>query len=356
MVPAMPTFPVAQALYRRDFQRPARLVGRSVDFDEAWTAEAERLIVGFGERQPGLACPSAVFAQPFLESRVAVVQVADLEPGPSGWPAMAYRFLVLSRTDYENSVADPFALAARHPFDRALLARSELPTLEEQAAPPPSRTIEQVRAILRRVKAHALQEGEDPETAVRTAENSESPALLGGVQILLDGGKLCFARKAPDNELAQAFWTLLPDPMRSKIWPASFAFGNALGFDLVFGSGFAAEEIEDSRDEDQAADYPPGAYELALQSAAENGGQEDLDAVFRKRSGGETLRLARNLLFGMILLVVAFRFLGPPPGLSRAERLRRAVAAAGIVGVKDPLQMAPMLLEGDRLFRAKEAP
>ena len=79
-------------------------------------------------------------------------------------------------------------------------------------------------AILRRVQWRLLSEDERRQAVTR-------PALLGGVQILVDGGKLVFLRPAPDPGLIRGLWTLLPGPMRTALWPATFAFGNALGFD-----------------------------------------------------------------------------------------------------------------------------
>ena len=55
----------------------------------------------------------------------------------------------------------------------------------------------------------------------RTAENSESPALLGGVQVLVDGGRLVFQRPAADLPLVEGLWTLLPHGIRGKLWPPS---------------------------------------------------------------------------------------------------------------------------------------
>ena len=350
MVLLMPPFAVAQALFRREHEQSPLLIARSSDFASEWISEAERLMVGFGERRPGSACPLAVFAQPMAGRLVAIVQAADLEPGSSGWPAMAFRFFVVPKRVYESFLADPFLFADQHPFDRSMLTAAELPTIEMSMEGPPPRTVAQVQAVLRRVKAHALKEGEDPETVERTIENSESPSLLGGVQILVDGGKLHFDRPGPDNSLIRALWTLLPDPLRSQLWPTTFAFSNALGFDVLVGSGFPAEAIAEYRTEDQAADYPPGSYELALQSAAEHGNQPELNGVFQRRSSGETLKLARNLLIGMIFIVVAFRFIGSPPAMPEAERQRRAGAAATIVGVQDPLQIIPMVIEGNRQF------
>src|SRR5205809_3050867 len=97
------------------------------------------------------------------------------------------------------------------------------------------RSVYQVQTVLRRVKASALREGEDPEAPdfERTVENSESPALLGGAQVLVDGGRLAFERPQGDLRLAAGLWLLLPEMTRCRLWPTSFAFGPELEFDLL---------------------------------------------------------------------------------------------------------------------------
>jgi hypothetical protein len=280
------------------------------------------------------------------DGQVAVVRVADQAPGPSGWPALAFHVLAIDRRNYEAFLGDPFLVAERLPVDWA--ARGQLPSTAWPAAPLPGRTVAQVQAVLKRVKAFALQEGEDPEQPKeRTVENSESPALLGGAQVLVDGGKLVFVRKAPDLALVQGLWMLLPASLRGKIWPASFAFSNALGFDVVVTPRLGDASWEGYTTEDQAAEYPAGSYELALQTAAEAGDQAELDQVFQRRSSGETMRLAWRILVFLGILVIVMRFLQPPPrpAFGRPER---AALAAGIVAVGDPWTALAMLQEGQR--------
>ena len=120
--------------------------------------------------------------------------------------------------------------------DRADVGGGEsLPTLmiPEEAFSP--RTVAQVQGVLKRVKSAALKEGEDPESPdfERTPENSESPALLGGAQILVDGGRLIFERSDGDLPLAAGLWLLLPEATRVRLWPTSFAFSAELEFDLL---------------------------------------------------------------------------------------------------------------------------
>ena len=112
-----------------------------------------------------------------------------------------------------------------------------------------------------------------------TLANAESPALLGGAQILVDGGKVVFVRRAPDPGLIRGLWTLLPSRTRSELWPATFAYSNALRFDAVVVPRPGIEDFTSYTTEEQAADYPAGRYELSLQTAAESGDQAGLDAT-----------------------------------------------------------------------------
>jgi hypothetical protein len=58
--------------------------------------------------------------------------------------------------------------------------------------------------------------------------------------------------------------------------------------------------------EEKAGDYPEGHYELAVQTAAEAGHQEELDALFARRSLRETKRLALYLLAIVLILPLIF--------------------------------------------------
>lgn len=340
----MASIPIQQALFHRADDQPAILQARSAGFADAWLPEAERLIVGFGARPVGIACPLAVFAQPLTPTRVAVVRVTD--HGDAG--ALVAHMLVLDRSAYERYVGDPFSLAKKLPADWT--AQGELPVLELPAEPLPQRSLAEVQKVLRRVKASALRENEDPESPdfERTPENSESPALLGGVQVLVDGGKLVFARSRGDLPLVEGLWTLLPYSTRCKIWPASFAFGNELGFDVIVVPRLNEADFEGYTTEEQAALSPAGSYELALQTAAESGDERDLETVFRRRNSNEILRLALYLMIGMSLLVIASRWV--PLGSDVSEQQHKAAAAAGIVAIGDPWTAAAMVGYGHEIW------
>jgi hypothetical protein len=342
----MSSFPVQQALFRCSADQPHALRARSAGFIDEWRIEAERIIVGFGQRDRTMPCPLAVFALPVTARHVAVVRVTAAAGGQ-----LAFHFLVMDRTSYERYAGDPFAVARRLPavWD----AEGEVPPFSWPTTPLPPRTVDDVQSVLRRVKASALEEDEDPEapTFERTADNSESPALLGGSQILVDGGKLVFTRPRGDLGLVEALWTLLPNSTRCKLWPASFAFTNELSFDVVVLPRLVDEGLEGYTTEDQAAEYPAGSYELALQTAAESGDQAALDAVFQRRNSSEMIRLALLLLAGMLLLVVGSRWFVPPAGQAGLTLpQQKAAAAAGIIAAGEPWTAAGMLEYGLRLW------
>ena len=186
-----------------------------------------------------------------------------------------------------------------------------------------------------------------------TPDTAESPTLLGGVQILVDGGRLLLERPQPDPRFMRALWNLLPYALRPKLWPASFAFSNELGFDALVIPPFQDISVAGYTTEEQAGDYPQGSYELALQTAAEAEDEYGLHAVFQRRTANETAQLGIRLLIGMALLVIAFRWLGPMVSKPRTDTVARAATAAGMVGVGDPWTAAAMLDAGLRIYRER---
>jgi hypothetical protein len=341
--------PVEQAVYRRQPGEAPALLARSPGFRDEWLPPVAGLLTGFGERPPGVACPAAVFARPLDRHAVAVVQVADLAGEGAAGPPLGFRVLVLPRAAYARYLGDPFAVADRFPPSWAPAA--PLGPLTLPAEPLPPRTVADVRAVLQRVKAHALREDEDPPTEEeaheRAVAQAESPALLGGVQVLVDGGKVVFERPAPDPGLIRGLWTLLPSSTRGKLWPASFAFGNALGFDALTVPEAAGGQYAGYTTEEQAADYPQGYYELRLQTAAEAGDQQELHALFNRRSSADTLRLALALLGILAVVVLVLRLTSPEaperPSLTPGDRAGRAAVAVAVVSAGDPLAALALL-------------
>src|SRR5206468_7401 len=129
----------------------------------------------------------------------------------------------------------------------------------------------------------------------------------GGAQALLDGGRVVFERAQPDAGLIRGLWTLLPASSRAHLWPASFAFGNALGFDAVVVARANGDAFAGYVGEEQAKDYPEGRYELNLQIAAEAGDQAELDHLFARRSRAQTWRLGLFLVAVLGLVLVSLQ-------------------------------------------------
>jgi hypothetical protein len=250
--------------------------------DESLGERAKRIAVDFGPRPPGVACPSALFAVRFDKTHVAVVQVADLG-ADGGDPPLGFRFLLVHK-DLYRYLGDPFLVSDRFPPDWS--ANRELAPLQWPLEAPPRRTVEQVRAVL---------------------EHGDGPLLLGAAQALVEGARFAWTRSAPDDAYFRGLWQLLPDSTRCELFPATFAFSNALGFD---GAALAGP-TDDPRllSEEQVRDYPEGKYDYALQHAAETNDQAEIDRLFSRRSGRETLRMAVAMLVGAVVLFVAAKLL-----------------------------------------------
>ncbi len=292
----MPDIPIEQAIYGGQGAGGYRFLARSPGFREEWLSEAQRLCTSFGERPAGVACPAAVFAHPLDKTHVAVVQVADQGTDDAGRPgALGFRLLVLPREAYSFLGGDPFALADR--FPPPWEARGGLPALTCPDEPARRRSLEQVQAVLESYR-------------------DVQPTLLGAAQALVDGGRVVFERSAPDADLLRALWVLLPTASREGLWPASFAFGNALGFDAAVAPRARDADYAGYVFESQAGDYPEGQYELSLQVAAESGSQADLDALFARRGRHDVRRVALVLVAAVAFLTLAVGVLTPsaPPG------------------------------------------
>jgi hypothetical protein len=348
----MPSVTIERALFTRDRSEPPKLIARTGGIAEHHFARLSSIITGFGDRPAGVACPGAMFAQPIDVGHVAVIRVRDTGPGPTGWAGLSFDALIATASDYAGLGGNPFALSnAAGPTFADAPQPFILP-----AVPLAPRSLNDVQAVLKRIKAHALPEDFDPKNPPPlTVENAESPVLLGGVQILVDGGKLVFERPTPDASLLEAVWTLLPCALRPRLWPATFAFGNSLGFDVLVVPKVDVAEFPGYTTEEAAADYPAGSYELALQTAAESGTPADLEAVFGRRTSNDTLKLAVKLLVGMSLLALALRFLQPRPEPPTPDVMSRAAFAAGIVGTNHPWTAHWLIDQGNRLFLKRDA-
>lgn len=290
---------IEQAIYGTEGPGGYHFLARSIGFLDEWLEKAERLCTGFGERPPGIAVPGCVFAQPFANRRVAVVQVADLGLDNTGRPgALGFRLLLLPLSLYHAIGGDPFLVADT--FPPSWRERGELPTLEWPGPfHPLERTVAQVRKVL---------------------DVPNSATLLGGVQVLLDGGRLVFERNNPDPHIVRSLWALLPTSTRSELWPASFAFSNRHHFHVIVLPRASGPDFEEYAHEEQAGDYPEGRYELALQIAAEHGRQDDLDTLFARRSRSQMMHLTLMLLAAFILVPLFGLLLSPNAGVPPPDK------------------------------------
>lgn len=324
----MASIPIEQAIYGNFDQGGYRFLARSPGFGDEWLSDAERLCAAFGNRPAGAVCPSCIFAQPFGDKHVVVVQAADQGNDDAGRPgALAFYLLVFPRLAYEELVGDPF-LIAEH-FPASWQARGELPALSWPRESPPYRTVEQVRDVIR---------------------SPNSAALLGGAQALVDGSRVVFQRPAPDNDLLRNLWFLLPASTRCRLWPASFAFDNSLGFDALVVPRAEGPAYAGYLTEQQAGDYPEGRYELSLQTAAESGNQRDLDILFSRRSSGQTLKMAVVLLVAVTALAAVMQMVNAPRSHPPTRR-----STAHAVSEKPPLPDEYPSLPGPMRIRLAEA-
>jgi hypothetical protein len=318
----MADIPIEQAIYGNAGSGGYRFLARSPGFRDEWLHEAELLCTGFGERPAGVACPDCVFAQPLGPDHVAVVQVADQGSDDAGRPgALGFHLLVLPRKEYSDLIGDPFVIADRYP--PSWEARDEVPTLSWPAEPLPGRTVAEVQRVLK---------------------EGDSPSLLGGAQALVDGGRLIFERPAPATPLLRDLWMLLPTSTRNRLWPASFAFDNALGFDVLVVPRLDITARDGYLTEEQAGDYPQGRYELNLQIAAEAGDQHALDALFARRNSAQTLKLALMLVVVVGILAVVMNILNHAGGPSP-----RGTRPAGVQTTAPLAARYPRMKDADRI-------
>jgi hypothetical protein len=270
-----PDLRIQQAVALAD-ARGVRVKAHSEELD---TAEVERIVVLFGSRPTGIACPLAHFACPFGRRQVAVVRVED-RPGTGD--VLGFRLLVLSSSLYKH-LGDPFAISDCFPAD---WNANTLPELAWPAHPLPERTLEQLDELLK---------------------GGDGPLLLGATQALVDGNRIQLAGTAPNEHLARSLWQLLPDSTRREIWPASFAFSQELKFHLAIGPALGTLEKQQLTEE-TLRNYPQSTYELNLQIAVESGDSDGLKRLLARRSSDETLRLGLYMVGFALVVAVLFRF------------------------------------------------
>jgi hypothetical protein len=258
----------------RDHSGP-RVIGRSpgVSFEtEEW---AMKVAVQFGDCPPGQRCPATVFT---VDDRGTLIVVkAGSLPG-DGSPLVFRMFGIDAR---DRLGFDALAWADSQPLDAV---KGELMNVEWTATFPPRRTVDQIRTILKA---------------------GDSPLLLGSVQALLDGCKIAVSRAEAGPNFVDDVWRLLPDKSKVEINPATFAYSAALGFDIVVLPDVPANGIPGYLSAEQVREYPEGRYELALQHAAENGNQAELDRLFARKTSREVLRLAIGMVvFALVVVLI----------------------------------------------------
>jgi hypothetical protein len=266
---------IAQLIVLLDRNGPA-VVAKSDNVPFAWENSANTAAVRYGSRPVGMKVPEAIFAVPLGKGHVAVANVIEIND------SLAFRFLLLNRKLYE-ALGDPFQIADR--FLPEWNARGALPLLEWPLEPLPARKVEDLQAMMKA---------------------NDGPFLLGATQALLDGSRIMLQRGESDAKLLRNLWQLLPTKSRSDIWPATFAFSEELGFQIVAMPSVPEKLPWGYLSEEQTRDYPEGRYELSLQTAIESGNQFELDRLLARRSSQETLRLAAMMLgFAIVLAVLS---------------------------------------------------
>ncbi len=331
----MDTFPIEQATFLLTNHDTLQRLAHSPGFIEDWYPPLEEILNAFGAPPDGITCAQTVFVQKLPPDHIVVVR-ASSRPGGFG-----FHTFVLLQEKYQVFLGNPFALTEKFPADWG--AHGTLPSQSWEAKPMPGPTVEEVRKVLQRIKPTPLVEdvpGED-QMQENSSEEPESPALLGGAQVLVDGGKLVFERSTPDYTLIEALWTLLPRVLRGELLPASYAFNQKLAFDVLVVPKLE-NRLEGFTTEEQAANYPEGKYELNLQIAAESGNQEDLNALFERRSWRETWRMAMTILIVVSIMAFLSHFLLTTPTNQPTPRQveiqkKQAIVAAGVVTMHQPL-------------------
>lgn len=276
-------FPIHQALAARHGDAEVRWLGQSADFDERLKPLLEALAVGFGPRPEGVGCPEAWIVLPRRGPLPILARVADL--GEAGCPpaALGFQFLTLTLADFGSAGGDAFRLI--------------------QAAPP----IWHLRGALPTLTGARLLELKPLAEVVRILKSEDSPLLLGSVQALLDGSRLAFRRREPANNLVAGLWSLLPFRNRLEFSAATFAFGNALKWNVLAIPEPRPEEFDHRwLSEEQAGNYPEGRYELGLQLAAEADDEPALVKLLMRRTRADTLRMGLWMLGGMVAATAAF--------------------------------------------------
>lgn len=253
-----------------------RVVGRSAGIPFEVEEAVLRTVVRYGSHAGQ---PSAVFRTTLNGGLGCLVTVAKL-PG-DGSPT-AFRYVVGPR-DLLAAI-EPFGSIDRIPAD---VLKGDLDAFVGDEAFRP-RGHADLRALLK---------------------SGDSPLLLGAAQALLDGCKIAVAAAEVPPTFVRDLWQLLPFMSRAELSFATFAPSAELNFDVAVLPAVPVEGIKGFLTAEQVRDYPEGRYELALQRAAENGNQADLDRLFARRSSSQVLRTVVGMIVFALVVVIVLKFL-----------------------------------------------
>jgi len=137
----------------------------------------------------------------------------------------------------------------------------------------------------------------------------DQATLLGAAQALLDGSRVAFpAENAAD--ICETLWLMLPYRERTNFSFCTACAAPLEGYKFLGLVDAAAERPPGLLRSDKLADYPEGRYEAQLQWALEHADDNEYQRLMQRRTSAETLRLAMTLLGGMVLVLLAMKFLG----------------------------------------------
>lgn len=277
-----------QALVVVDSSGEARLTAWSEGLKEQTRQSVLLACRKFSSSRPPQIFQGPLFVQRMDRRLLAIIRARTPQSG--GESGLSFHVILIANKPYAWLGADPFLLADRFAPDWD--QTGTLPGLEWQGPPPDRRTVAAVQRVLKR---------------------DNGPELLGGSQVLLDGGKLCFIRPTGDEAMVRDLWALLPHSNRCELMPATMAWNRDLNFDIAVVPADRAELFKDYMDEEHAGQYPEGGYELSLQIAAEADDQERLNELLSRRSRREVWRMGWMLLAAFLTIVIFSTLVVPQP-------------------------------------------
>ena len=262
----MPDILIEQALYGSQDAGGYRFLARSPGFLDDWLPEAERLCTGFGERPAGVACPRPSSPGRWARSTSPSSRSPTRAPttpagrGPRLPPAgaAAGRLRLPRRRPVRPRRALPAALGGAR--------RTAGPRLARRAAAAPHRG------------RHSR--------SVR-APQAHQPTLLGGVQALVDGGRVVFERSSPTPTSSAACGRCCRQDAGHACGRRASPSATASASTRWWCRRRRASSSPTTSARSRPATTRRARYEHTLQVAAEAGDQAELDALFARRSRAE---------------------------------------------------------------------